>query len=443
MSSQYNAGASTPAPKPSARAWAILWSVYLLSLVISLIWFSIPPLHNPIAGLVVDGTVRVVPGYTHFANAIAAHNFAVMADFGLLMSMLSTFALIAAILAAPLTRALSVKVTVIIGAICIVASCFVAALSGSSFQALLASRIISGLGVGFIMVSSPTVISLWFSDKNRALAVAIWSTCVPLGIILVSNTAIPITATFGDFHAIWWIIGILGTIGLVFAFVVVRVPQKEESLEVTAEVKTFKEILPILKQRQLIMVTISWVVFCFVNYVLGTYNVAFFGSELHMSPAMANMWSGIASGAAITAPIFGLISDKLPRSRKYLLIVVGSLLLALASATAFKASGGMALFAVYLPIQFLANTILVATCRPMVPLLVGRGGVTAVSFGLSLFAFLQYGSQMFTPLFGKAIDTYGYSTATWMVTFPIAVIGFITACFVKPASDSSNRAEKK
>jgi hypothetical protein len=93
----------------------------------------------------------------------------------------------------------------------------------------------------------------------------------------------------------------------------------------------------------------------------------------------------------------------------------------------------MALFAVYMVVQFLANAILVATCRPMIPLLVGRGGVTAVSFGLSMFAVLQYGGQMFMPFYGKAIDSFGYATATWVVAFPVAAIGFITAFFVKPS----------
>jgi hypothetical protein len=91
----------------------------------------------------------------------------------------------------------------------------------------------------------------------------------------------------------------------------------------------------------------------------------------------------------------------------------------------------MLLFGIYMLVQVLANAILVATCRPMVPILVGRGGVAAVSFGLSFLAFLQYGGQMFMPLFGSAIDNFGYAAATWMVAFPVAALGFVAAFFIR------------
>jgi hypothetical protein len=50
-----------------------------------------------------------------------------------------------------------------------------------------------------------------------------------------------------------------------------------------------------------------------------------------------------------------------------------------------------------------------------------------------MFAVLQYGGQMFMPFYGRAIDAFGYSTATWVVAFPVAAIGLITAFFVKPS----------
>jgi hypothetical protein len=37
---------------------------------------------------------------------------------------------------------------------------------------------------------------------------------------------------------------------------------------------------------------------------------------------------------------------------------------------------------------------------------------------------------MFMPLFGSAIDNFGYA-ATWMIAFPVAALGFVAAFFIR------------
>lgn len=427
-----NEGSAKAAATPS-KAWFMLAVVFYLCVVTPMLWFSIPPLAGTIMGKI-PGTVP----YDIFATG----NPAMMGRFGQLMSIMSFAALVAAIFVPSLVRKLGVKTVMLIAAALIVAGSFVAAVSGTSFNILFASRLITGVGVGMAAVSSPTCISLWFSDKSRALAMAIWSTWVPVGMLIVFNTAPQVARRFG-IHAVWWGILVLAVIAFLLIAVVYRNPRADEATEVSTESRPFKEVWPFLRSRQLLALAVAWLVFNFVNYCFTTYNVAFFQEGWGMDAARASLVGSIASACGIIAPFFGAVSDRIQRDKKYLMIVVGSIALLLAACFGFK-TGGMYVFVLYMVFQVLGNAILVATCRPMVPMLVGRGGITAVTFGLAIITILQYLGQIFVHEFGAAVDAFGYATASWIVMVPLAVIGLLSSFFIKPgrqeAKAKSNQA---
>jgi hypothetical protein len=80
---------------------------------------------------------------------------------------------------------------------------------------------------------------------------------------------------------------------------------------------------------------------------------------------------------------------------------------------------------------------------------VGRGGVTAVSLGLSMITVLQYTGQMFSPIFfglieknggilprnaGQSIgDLSGWASATWIGLVIPGIVALICCFFIKPA----------
>jgi MFS family permease len=226
--------------------------------------------------------------------------------------------------------------------------------------------------------------------------------------------------------------------------------------EISSEAKPFKEVLPLFKQHQIWMVLIAWCAFNYINYSLSTYNAVFFAGGF--GPGMfdgrsANMWASIVNSMAVLAPLFGAISDRIKRERKYLLIALGVLFLTMSGIIGYKpvflGVSGWPLFTIYLLVQFLGNAILVATVRPYIPLLVGRGGVTAISLGLSLITILQYAGQMFSPLFfgliqsnggilprvaGQPIgDLAGWASATWVGLVIPGIAALICCFFIKPA----------
>jgi MFS family permease len=143
------------------------------------------------------------------------------------------------------------------------------------------------------------------------------------------------------------------------------------------------------------------------------------------------MIASLCSAAGIIGPVFGAISDKITFKRKYVLIVVGAVGYVFACVLGFK-NLGTPMFVLYVICMVLGNGIMVATLRPMMPMLVGRGGVTAVTLGLAFFTVLEFGGQLFTNFYGTAIDVLGYSTASLAVGVPVAVLLVICAALVKP-----------
>jgi MFS family permease len=382
-----------------------------------------------------------------------------MAQLGHTMSFISMGALVAAVLASFITKAIGIKKSIIIGGLLVIITGFGSFLSGDNISLLLVMRVVMGFGIGMVAVNSPTAITVWFSAKNRALAIGLWGTWVPVGMLITTNAIVnPMAA--GDLahanpHSVWLVQTIIVIACLLLIIFVYKNPPKGQT-EISSEAKSFKEVLPIFKQHQIWMVLIAWCAFNYINYSLSTYNAVFFaggfGPDM-FSGTSANTLASIVNSMAILAPLFGAISDRINRNRKYLLIALGVLFLTMSGIVGFKTEflglSGWPLFVIYLMVQFLGNAILVATVRPYIPLLVGRGGVTAVTLGLSLITILQYTGQMFSPLFFSLIqsnggiiprvagqpigDLAGWASATWGGLVVPGIIAFICCFFIKPA----------
>jgi MFS family permease len=431
----------------SGQSWLMLIMVYLMSVSVAIIWFSVPPMLS-------GGTLL----NAYFAGAQGPAIGHAMGQLGHAMSFISMGALAAAILSSFIAKAIGVKKSIIAGGALVVVAGLGCSFSGSGISFLLGMRVLMGFGIGLVAVNSPTAITVWFSAKKRALTIGFWGTWVPVGMLITTNAIVnPMAAgdlAHADPHKIWIVQTVIVAVCLLLIIFVYKNPPKGQT-EISSEAKPFKEVLPLFKQHQVWMVLIAWGAFNYINYSLSTYNAVFFaggfGPEM-FSGASANTWGSIVNAMGVLAPLFGAVSDRINRERKYLLIALGVLFLTMSGVFGFKAEilglSGWPLFATYLMVQFLGNAILVATVRPYIPLLVGRGGVTAISLGLSLVTILQYLGQMFSPLFfgliqsnggviprvaGQPIgDLAGWASATWPGLVVPGIIAFVCCFFIKP-----------
>lgn len=94
------------------------------------------------------------------------------ASFGMLMTCLAIIGAILAFPAAFICRKIGLKTTCILAMSCIIVGGLVEVATGSMILLYL-GRFIEGIGLGLIGVASPTIISLWFPERTRGLALGV------------------------------------------------------------------------------------------------------------------------------------------------------------------------------------------------------------------------------------------------------------------------------
>jgi MFS family permease len=433
--------------KLGGQSWLMVGTVTFMSIAAAMIWFSVPPMLS-------GGTLL----NTYFPVAKGPEIGHAMEQLGHTMSFISMGALVAAILSSFIAKGIGVKNSIIVGGSLITIAGLGCSFSGANISLLLVMRAVMGFGIGLTAVNGPTAATVWFSAKQRAVALGIWGIWVPVGILLTTNAVVnPLAAgnlATADPHKIWLVDSIIVFVCLLLVIFVYKNPPKGQT-EISTEAKPFKEVLPLFKQHQIWMVFISWCAFNYINYSLTTYHAVFFAGgfgEKMFTGTFANRCASIISFLAVISPFFGMIFGRLRRDRKYLMLVVGMFILTMSAVfglkTEFMGISGWPVFYIYAGAQIFGHAILGAAVRPYVPLLVGRGGVTAVSLGLSLTTIFQYTGQMLTPFFvaliksnggvipriaGQPIgDLAGWGTATWALTIP-GMIAFVCVFFAKPS----------
>lgn len=419
--------------KTPGYAWVVLIIVYLLSVSAAMLWFSCPPMASSIIENYIIGPAAAAAAMQGAdpEQVIVALN--VNADFGMLMTWVAIGAIISALIAIFLQNKLGIKLILLFASVCLVAGGAMAALSGESFQMLSASRVIAGLGIGFVAVSATTAVSMWFADDKRALAMALWATWVPVSMLIEYNLIVPVAAA-DDLHMTWWVITVIAIISLVLVLFAYRMPPTGG--QISSEVTSLMDGMKYVKKRQVICLMLCMFLYNFVSHGFTTFNPSFFTESvanggLGWDEGVANLVASVASAAGIIAPLFGAISDRIEFKKKYVMIIVGAIGYVLACVFGFK-NWGLPLFGVYMLCMVIANGVMVACLRPMMPMLVGRGGVTAVTLGLAFFTVLEFGGQLFTNFYGAAMDMWGYATASLAVGCPVAVLLVICAALVKP-----------
>jgi MFS family permease len=253
--------------------------------------------------------------------------------------------------------------------------------------------------------------------------------------------------TAPNIHLLYWVGAAVAAVAFVLMLIVYKNPPQESSA-VSIQKTPLREAFKFIAKRRVIALLFSMFFFTFVSNCFTTFNVDFFTTPAEaggqgMDQGVAGLVAVIASACGILAPIFGAINDRIHPNRKYLMLLVAGVSYTLACVFGFKA-WGLGLLVVYLGFSVLAMAMINASVRPALPLLVKKGGITAVSLGLAAITFLEFFGQIFTTFFGMAKDSFavvsesgviingGYAEAGWAIAFPAAIILIICAILTRP-----------
>ncbi|HSJ55089.1 MAG TPA: MFS transporter [Anaerolineae bacterium] len=301
-----------PAPAAAAAAWLTLAVLLLFSIAAPLNQFKVPPIMPVLMetlGLTVSGA-------------------------GLVMSVYAITGLILALPAGLIYAKAGPRLTGILAGGSIVLGSALGALS-SGTGALLASRVIEGIGTSFMAVLAPAIIAQWFSARRRGTAMGIWAVWVPVGTAAMLILA-PSLAQAAGWRAVWWL-------GAVYALVVTllylafvrpapRAPSPLPGRAAAARGAHRRQEVTaaqVLRNGNIWLLAGAFAAFNGAAVGLGTYMPTFLTSEHGLPLAQAALISSILTLVTIfSAPAGGVLSDRIgSRKRPYLVGLAAGIVL--------------------------------------------------------------------------------------------------------------------
>lgn len=398
--------------KTPRYAWVILAITYLASITAPLGQFKVTAIAEQIIGAY---------GLNY-------------ATFGMLMT---CFAIIGAILAFPaafICRKIGLKATCVLAMACIIVGGFVEVATGS-IVLLYLGRFIEGIGLGLIGVASPTVISLWFPEKTRGLALGVWCTWVPMAITIDFNVAPALAASFGWQSVFYTVIGIT-VVALILFVAFYRQPVGQSSIPNYGVEGSLRDCFKYLKNKYIWILGLTFLVFNFIQGgVVNTYYPTYLGQMGFDMPTAGFMTSIITLIGFIMNPLSGAWSDRLPINRKYILVTLFAATSIIGFIVGFPeelTTLGMVGIWAFIVLMGFSAAFGGGGSRPLAPTILSSSAMAA-TLGMAVMQFTQCFGQMLAPVYGACLDSgLGWIGSAWGTVIPLSVIALILSFFIKP-----------
>jgi MFS family permease len=269
-------------------AWLVLVVVLLFSIAAPLNQFKVPP----ILPVLMDALNLSVSGG------------------GLLMSVFAITGLVLALPSGLIYQKAGVRVTGLLAGGSIVLGALLGALSPGS-GALLASRVVEGIGTTFAAVLAPAIIAHWFAGRQRGTAMGIWSAWVPIGTTTMSVLA-PALAVRWSWQAVWWMGAAYALLATALYVALVKPIPAEAAGQ---EIESAGARVPsgqVLRNRSLWLLGAAFAAFSAGFVGLSTYLPTYLAERRGLPLAQAALLSSIPTLITIfSAPAGGVISDRI------------------------------------------------------------------------------------------------------------------------------------
>lgn len=409
----------------SGRAWGILAVTYLASVCAPICQFKVPAAADWIfmtfgpAGL--DGTT-----------------------FGLLMSALSVIGVILAFPAAWLAKGMGLKNTILLSVACLGVG---SALFGlvNTIPLLMCARALEGIGLGLIGVAAPSCVTIWFPERKRGLALGIWATWVPVGQVVAFNT-VPLLAIAGGLPLPMFCVAGLCAVAFILFALVFKMPEGAMGDMGLGVEGGLLESFRLLNNYRIWI--LGLIFFLFAVTTIGGFSTYY---NTHLSVNLGfdavtagNLVSVTMVLSTVAAPLTGLISDRMPLGRKYVVgVVMFALLLVTAPLMFYSGAHALAAMWVVIVLQGIGGGMAGGTMRPMAPMLMQNTAMGAtMAMGMLQF-FQNLGTAVGSPLLGYLYEHVGWWEAGLIIMVPGFAIALILCFFVLPRGKDATLYDKR
>jgi len=305
----------------------------------------------------------------------------------------------------------------------------------NSFLTICGFLFLAGMGHATINPATGKAVMSWFSRKGRATAMGVKQTGFPIGLGLAAATMPALANTFG-WRKAFIVSGLISFFSIILCLVFYRESQSKENSNNSKPIHFF-EILDILKNRDLLLLSGLMIMFMCLQTSLETYIVLFFKDRLLFSVITAGYFLSLAQlGGVVGRLTWGLASDFfLQGRRRIVLTMIGSLSFTICLSFAFLSPQ----FPIWLIVilVFLFGFCAIGWNGIYLTLVAEFAGEDRVGMytGISLsIAFL--GVLFGPPLFGYIVDvTESYSCAWFIFSIIIGLTTLFVTLIREPSRD--------
>jgi MFS family permease len=297
----------------------------------------------------------------------------------------------------------------------------------STFDLLLFSRALEGLGLGLIAVVAPTVIALWFPPESRGVPMGIWATWVPLGGVVMFNAA-PAIAGRGGWQLVWWVGAAVCLVSLALYRLLMRVPgaRPPANLNATSMGSGSGLGLRAASNRSIWLLALAFCLYCTSQGVLSTFYPTFLVEKHGFSLSAASSLGSLSMAAVlVSCPVAGIVSDRLG-SRK-LVYTIPIVVLAGSWLFPFVVAGWQ--IPIFLVITGLLGGFVATAVWTSVPEVMRKPSL--VGMGMAILMLGQSMGYVVGPaVFSRLVEMLGWAAAGY-VWMPLGLAAAAAGWFVK------------
>lgn len=344
--------------------WVVLTISFLLMFVFSISLQALPPIFGNI--------MKDIP----FSHSQA----------GFLMSAYSFLGIFIPFLVAFFVNRFDLKKMLMVGLVAVIIGLLGFALS-KSYSLLLIFRLVSGAGATIVAVLAPLLITMFFDQKDMGIAMGVFNTGVPLGIVVSANL-FGYLGLFMDWKTIITGIAIIATTVLAMVLFLLVMPKNQERDDASTPQLDFN------LGPSLWFLAIIWMIANGQLLVYTTFGPEFFQLSGITTQKAGFLTSMIVLVSIFLTPIVGIVIDKIDSKKLFLLL--GSIIIGISYILIARSWLSLSFWAVALGIGFSVLPVCIFSLLPEV--------IESEQTGVGL-ALLTAGSNL-----GIAIGPAGFGT---------------------------------
>lgn len=296
-----------------------------------------------------------------------------------------------------------------------------------SFEILLLSRIIEGIGLIILTTVGPAVVTQVYKGKKLGAAMGFLMCFMTFGQIIMLNCAPRIASAFG-WKKVWLVSAIYA--GIILIIWVASLRNLDSTLDISDSENTHKTNNKLFPKEVFLNWKLWFLGITFMLYLIAQQGViaflpSYLTNERGLSTSIAGSLVSIASFIGIpTAILSGMISDKLGTRKKIIFVLMIASSIVYAIMPFFPTSVyGIIIGAYGLTVMGIVGLCISAASELVSPEHAGM----AVAF-MNTMQWL--GIFLSSTIFGAFVDFLGY-TGAFLMLVPITIVGGILVIIIK------------